>query len=167
MSDNRAPVILVTANYDLHGDMLVRRGRALDVFNDHSTCFLDVKNVSFYQRMATEPVLELDSTLLVKDSVQLAILITEDRSSESRMFFATLEKRSVPGVISLANVIVKGQVHVKSATDETGFLSLEAAGFFPVTDATVLGHSPANAARKSPVVVVNKAAVSSLALRHG
>lgn len=166
MSDNSAPVIFVTANYDLHCSMPVRRGRALDMFNDSSTRYLEVRHVSFYQRPAEEPILDVDSTLLVKDNIQLAILVSEDRPSESRMFFATLGKKSISGVVSLPNAIVKGQVHAKSAVDAAGFLSLEAASFFPVTDATVLGHSPTSGAFESSVVAVNKAAVSSLTLLH-
>lgn len=159
-----ASVIFVMAHYDVHCQISIRSGRAFDVFNDGTTRFLELENVRFFQRTCNEPMLEVNRTVLVKDNVHLAILMDEDRSNERKVFFATREKKTMQGVISLPTVIVKGEVHVKAASDAQGFLSIEAASFFPVTDATVLGYSSAAAPLNSTVVLVKKDAISSLAL---
>ena len=159
-----ASVIFVMAHYDLHCNISKRSGRALDVFNDHSTRYLELEDARFYYRASTEPVIEVNRTMLVKDNVHLAILVSEDRKKENTFFFATREKRTMQGVISLPSVIVKGDVHVKAATDVPAFLSIAAGSFFPVTNATVLGHASAAVPLESPVVLVKSAAISSMAL---
>jgi hypothetical protein len=159
-----ASVIFVTAHYDLHCNVPIRAGRALDAFNDHTTRFLELQNVKFFERARSEPLLEVGNTLLVKDNVHLALLLNEDRTNERKVFFATQEKRTVQAVMSLPTVIVKGDLHLKSASDAHGFLSVEAGSFFPVTNAVVFGYTAAVKDVQSPVVLVKKDAICSLTL---
>jgi hypothetical protein len=157
-------VIFLTAHYDVHCTFSRRCQRALDAFNDTTTRFLEVETVRFHPRSSDEPLLELDKTVLVKENVYAAILTGEDRSRESRFFYAARERRTRPCVVSLPTVIVTGQLHVKGASDAQRFLALEAESFFPITDATVLGDSPRIPAIQSPVVMVKRDAVTSLSL---
>ncbi len=164
MNGASASVVFVMTHFDLHCNVSTRSGRALDVFNDHSTRYLELEDARFYCHTSTEPVIEVDRTVLVKDNVHLAILVSEDRAKETTFFFATREKKTMQGVISLPSVIVTGDVHVKAAADVPAFLSLEAGSFFPVTNASVLGHASAAAPLESPVVLVKSDAISSMAL---
>ena len=165
MSGASVSVIFVTTQYDLHCEIPIRSGRAFDVFNDSTTRFLELENVKFYQHASSEPVLEVSKTVLVKDNVHLALLVSDDRSAERKVFFAAQEKKkTMQAVVSLPTIIVKGEIHVKAAKDTQGFLSIEAASFIPVTNATVLGYSPTSVPMDSPVVLVKKDAISSLAL---
>ena len=159
-------VIFLTAHYDIHCSVLTRSGRLLDAFNDSSTRFLELENVRFFQQASGEPVMELPKSVLVKDNIHLAILVSEDRTTESKVFYATLERKTLSAVVALPTVLVKGHVHVKSAADPQGFFALEAGIFFPVTSATVLGRSAAAAPLPGSVVMVKKDAVTSLSLER-
>jgi hypothetical protein len=77
---------------------------------------------------------------------------------------AARERICLDTVISLPNVLVVGQLHVKSATDAQGYLMLEARSFIPVTAATIYDHSDSNTRLESPVVLVKKDAISSMSL---
>ncbi len=164
METASASVIFVMSHYDLHCEISTRSGRVIDVLNDHTTRYLHLDHVRFCHRARREPVLETNKTVLVKDNVHLAILVSENRSKEGRAFFAAREKKTVNGVISLPNAIVQGEIHIKSTTDATAFLSIEATSFFAVTDATVLGISNTDAPLASHVVLVKKDAITTLTM---
>lgn len=164
MNDPTLSVIFVTAHYDLHCTFCRLDQRALDAFNDTNTRFLEVESMRYHSRSGGEPLCEVDKTVLVKDNVYAAILTSEDRSRESRFFYAVRERRTRPCVLSLPTVLVTGQLHVKRASDAQRFLALEAEAFFPVTDATVMGDSPHIQTLQSPVVMVKRDAVTSLSL---
>ncbi len=159
-------VIFVTAHYALHCNVFTRTGRLLDAFNDSSTRYLELEQVRYFEHTGDEPVLELPKSVLVKDNIHLAILVGEDRSSESKVFFATLERKTLSAVVALPTALVKGHVHVKSVNDAQGFLTLEAGNFFPVTSATVLGHAAATRQLPGSVVMVNREAIFSLSLER-
>jgi hypothetical protein len=142
----------------------VKSGRAVDVLNDTTTRYLEIEQVRFFQRTGSELVAEVPRALLVKNNVHLVLLVSEDRSNERRVFFAAQERRTHTAVISLPTVVVKGELHVKSAADPQGFLSIQAGSFIPVTDATVFGHAPDTAPIISSVVLINKDAITSLAI---
>jgi hypothetical protein len=164
VSDTALSVIFVTAHYDLYCTFSTRTQRALDALNDATTRFLDVDSVRFHPRSGSESLLDVQQTVLVKENVHAAILTNEDRSRESRFFFAARERRTRPSVLVLPTVIVTGQLHMKAASDAQRFLALEASSFFPVTDATVTGDMPHTESRQSPVVMVKRDAVISLSM---
>ncbi len=163
-------VIFVTAHYDVHCTVFTRGGRLLDAFNDSNTRFLELEDVRYFAHGSREPAIELPKTLLVKENIHLAILVSEDRRNESKVFFATLERRTMNAVVALPTVVVKGQVHAKAAVDPQGFLTYEAASFFPVTSATLIGNLALDrlSGTESPgaVIMVNKNAIFSLSLER-
>jgi len=163
VNSSSASVVFITAHYDLHCSMTLRSGRAFDVFNDHTTRFLELENVRYCPHLSGESICDVQRALLVKDNVQLALLVSEDRSNASRVFYAAQAKRILQAVITLPTAMVTGLVHMKSANDAHGFLSIEAASFIPVTNAQLIG-SPGAAAVESPVAMVKKDAITSFAL---
>ncbi len=166
MSNTSISVVFVTSHFDLHCELSIRSGRALDAFNDTTTKFMNVENVRFHQHTQQEPVLTVKSSVVVKDNVFLALLLDEDRPSERKVFFAVQEKRSMRAVMTLPTVIVEGSLHMKISNDAPSFLSLESGVFFPVTDATVHGSDRFDPSTTYPVVMVKAAAISSLSLQR-
>lgn len=164
VNNGSTPVILVMNHFDVHCRIPIGAGRVLDTFNDQTTGYLEAEDVRVYQRAGGEPMFDLSKTVIVKENVNLVILVSEDRSSESRVFFAAQDKKTTSSVVSLPSVIVKGQIHLREATNARGFLSIQAASFFPITEATVVGQAYADTPLKSRVVLVRKDAVSSVAL---
>ncbi len=88
---------------------------------------------------------ELASTVLVKSSLQAVLLLDEDRPNESKVFFASMARKTMEVVVTLPTILVEGRIHTKSATDLQAYLSLEAGSFFPVTAAKVRGQICARA----------------------
>ncbi len=158
-------VIFVTKHYDLYCNVCTRSVRLLDAFNDSSTRYLELDNVRYCRPEGEEPVLELPKALLVKDNIHLAILVSEDRRNESKVFFATLERRTMQATVALPNVLVTGQIHAKGANDPQGYLTFEAGMYFPVTSAIVVGR-PDLTPSPGAVVMVNKSSVVTLALER-
>ena len=69
--------------------------------------------------------------------VQAVLLLNEDRSNESKVFFASLARKTLEVMILLPTMIVHGRIHTKAGGDMPTFLSLETGTFFPVTGTTV------------------------------
>ena len=166
VNGDSTPVIFVMGQHDLHCNLSIGSARALDIFNDQSTQYLEVTNARFCPRASDEPLVEVRRTVLVKENLHLVVLVGEDRSSERRVFFATRAKTTVHVILSLPTVVVQFHIHLTSATDTPGFLSIQSSTFFPVTNATVLGHTSATQSLKCGAVLVRKDAVSSVALLH-
>ena len=94
MNGATASVIFVMTHYDVHCDVSTRGSRILDMFNDQTTKFLDLENVRVFQRTASEPMIELPKSVLAKANIHLAILVSEDRSTESKVFFARAREKA-------------------------------------------------------------------------
>ena len=101
MNGSSTSATLVTPHYDLHCQLSVRGNRALELFNDASKRFLSVEDVRFHPHCGDSPLLDVSQTLIVKENVHLVILDSEDRSKESRFYFAARERRTFQTVISL------------------------------------------------------------------
>lgn len=148
----------------MHCNLPTGYSRALDSFNDQTTKFLELCDARFFRRSESEPLAESPKVVLIKDNVHVAILLGEDRSTERTLFFASRSTNAVPALVTLPNVIVRGLIHMKSAKDVPGFFSFDAGTFFPITNATVLGHCSVAQPIEHAVAMVRKDAVSSIAL---
>ena len=54
------------------------------------------------------------------------MLLDEDRRSESKVFFASLARKTIDVVVTLPTILVEGRIHTKTANDPQTYLSLEA-----------------------------------------
>lgn len=165
MNSHSATAVFVSFHYDTHGTVVTGAGRLLDVLNDQNTRFLKLENVRVCPRAENHALVELGSSVLIKDNVHLVMLLGEDRSSESKVFFASLARKTVDVVVTLPTVVVEGRIHTKSASDAQAYLSLEAGAFFPLTAARIQDDACEDGWLDSPVVLVNKALLSSISFK--
>ena len=136
--------------------------RALDAVNDHSTRFLKLESVRVCASGQSEPLFELPNTVVLKSMVQAVLLLNEDRSNESKVFFASLARKTHEATILLPTMIVNGRIHTKAGGDMPTFLSLETGMFFPVTGATVRYGDRFETTRQCPVVLVQKDQIATI-----
>ena len=92
---------------------------------------------------------ELASTVLVKSNLQAVLLLGDNRSSESKVFFASLARKTMDVVVTLPTILVEGRIHPKMANDLQAYLTLEAGAFFPVTAAKSAGRLDPATCRKA------------------
>jgi hypothetical protein len=161
VNGSSASAILILPHYELHGDVPTGSGRLLDVLNDQSTRFLKMAHVRFVRRGSNHIVSEVSNSVVVKSNIHLALLVDEDRPNYTKFFYATQERKTLDSLITLPTMLIEGRIHLKTAADPQSFLSIEAGTFFPVTNATI-HYSASSEPTDSPVVLINKEAVSSL-----
>ncbi|MHB0959982.1 MAG: hypothetical protein ACYC6N_11050 [Pirellulaceae bacterium] len=162
MNSQSAKAVFVLSQYDVYGRAAVGSARMLDVLNNETTRFLKLESVRICPPGDLVAITELANTLLVKSQLQAVLLPDEDRPSDSKVFFASLNRKTMKVVISLPTILVEGRIHTKTATDFNGYLTLEAGIFFPVTNATVRGQSRMGNVLECPVILVNKETVSTI-----
>lgn len=165
MSKFTADVVFVSNHFDLHGSVTTGSRRVVDVLNDPTTRFLKLDDPRICPRRSTAVISRLRSCLVAKDSVHVVHLVGEDRPNESKVFFAAQARKTVDVVLTLPTVLIEGRIHVKSAVDPQGFLTLESGTFFPVTSAQFHDDSPEAASPAHSVILVNKNFVSALAFQ--
>jgi hypothetical protein len=163
VTSNSAAAIFVTSHFDVHGTVSTGSSRILDVLNDHNTRFLKLDKASIFPHGQSTPISELHSTVLVKANIHLVLLLGEDRPSESKVFFASLSRKTVNVVLTMPTTIVEGRIHVKAASDPQGYWSLEAGTFFPITTGTIRDANGTAEPRSMSVILVNKDVASSFA----
>jgi hypothetical protein len=100
--------------------------------------------------------------VIVKTHLQAVLMLGEDRSSESKVFFASLARKTMDVVVTLPTILVEGRIHTRVANDLLAYLSLEAGVFFPVTAAKIRGRMRMGNLLECPVVLVNKDKVSTI-----
>lgn len=161
MKDKHTVAILFLSDYGLRCTIPTGGNRLLDALNDPSSDYLEVSRARFFQRDDFQTVIDVSSTLVVKSAIQL-VVIDEADEDDRKLFYATLERKTYEAVISLPTTIVEGTLHVKSARDPQAFLSIEAAGFFPVTNAKI--HQLTSSADKleSRVALIRTKTITSL-----
>ncbi len=165
MTGHSATAIFVLSHHDARGTVDTGTGRLLDVLNDQYTRFMKLDNVRVCPRAESHALVELSHTVLIKDNIHLVILLGEDRRTESKVFFASLARKTLDVVITLPTIVVEGRIHTKAATDPQSYLSLEAATFFPLTTARIQDDACEGGWLESPVVLVNKGALSSISFK--
>ena len=134
----------------------------MDVLNDGNTRYLPIQKGQVACECNHDVVAELDGSLVVKDNLQMALLIGGSSGSRN-LFFATLERRTARVAITMPRALVRGAIHVKLARDAQSFLSIEASNFIPVTDATVQYLNLDDEPSDNVVAFVNRDYISSLA----
>ncbi|MHB8969567.1 MAG: hypothetical protein ACYC3X_05885 [Pirellulaceae bacterium] len=162
MNSQSASTVFVLPHYDVYGTAPIGTTRILDVLNDHTTRYLKLNDVRICAPGDPLAMAELASTVLDKNSLQAVLLLGDDRQNESKVFFATLARKTTNVFITLPTIIVEGRIHNKHASDYQTYLSLEATAFFPVTAATVRGPMGIGNRLESPVVLVHKDRVSTI-----
>ncbi len=158
-----ASTILLMSDFGMYCDVRTGGMRLLDMMNDVNSRYLKVENAKVFPRSDVDSIKAFGDATVVKDQVQLAVSVGDGKKKDDKLYFATLERRTVDTILSMTHGLVKGQLHVKQAKDAASFLSLEAAGFIPVTRATITGFATDAKSLESPFVVVNKNAISSIA----
>ncbi len=153
------------SHYDAHGTVATGTGRLLDVLNDQNTRFLKLDNVRICPRAESHALVELTSTVLIKNNIHLVLLLGEDRRSESKVFFASLARKTIDVVVTLPTILVEGRIHTKTANDPQAYLSLEAGLFFPLTAAKIQDDACEGGWLESPVVLINKEMLSSISFK--
>jgi hypothetical protein len=98
----------------------------------------------------------------MKSMVQAVLLLNEDRSNESKVFFASLARKTLEATILLPTMIVIGRIHTKASGDIPTFLSLETGTFFPVTGTTVRCGDRFETTRQCPVVLIHKDRIATI-----
>lgn len=162
MTDSTGSAVFVLPHYDVHGRITATSSRALDVMNDHSTRFLKLDSVRVCGPGCPEPLLELPHTVVLKNLVQAVLLFNEDRTSESKVYFASLARKTQEATILLPTMFVKGRVHSKAGGDMLTFLSLETGIFFPVTNAQVRYGEHFATSLDCQVVLVQKDRIATI-----
>ncbi len=162
MNDSTSTAIFVLPHYDVHGHITSTSSRALDAMNDHSTRFLKLESVRVCAAGCAEPLFELPHTVVLKSMVQAVLLLNEDRSNESKVYFASLARKTPEATILLPTMIVKGRIHTKAGGDMPTFLSLETGMFFPVTGARVQYGDRFEATLDCQVVLVHKDQIATI-----
>ena len=165
MNSDSATALFVLSHHDAHGTVATGTGRLLDVLNDQNTRFLKLDNVRICPRAESHALVELTSTVLVKNNIHLVLLFGEDRRSESRVFFASLARKTIDVVVTLPTILVEGRIHTKTAHDAQAYLSLEAGFFFPLTAAKIQDDACEGGWLESPVVLINKEVLSSISFK--
>jgi hypothetical protein len=165
VNSHSATAIFVLSHYDAHGSVDTGTGRLLDVLNDQNTRYLKLENVRICPRAETHALVELASTVLIKNNIDLVVLLGEDRRSESKVFFASLARKTIDAVVTLPTILVEGRIHTKMANDPQAYLSLEAGAFFPLTAAKIQDDACEGGWLESPVILVNKEALSSISFK--
>jgi len=163
-----AAAFFVLSHHDLHGLVATGTGRLLDILNDQNTRYLKLNNVRICPRAENHTLVTLASTILLKNNIHLALLLGENRRSEGQVFFASLARTTIDVVLSLPTVVVEGRIHAKAAKaaqDPQTYLSLEAAAFFPLTEARILGDACSDGRQENSVILVNKEAISSISYK--
>lgn len=162
MNDPTGTAVFVMPHYDVHGHITATNSRALDVLNDHSTRFLKLDSVRVCAAGRPDPLFELPNTVVLKSMVQAVLLLNEDRSNESKVYFASLARKTQEVTILLPTMIVKGLIHTKAGGDMTTFLSLETGMFFPVTGVHVRYGDHFEATRDCEVVLIHKDRIATI-----
>jgi hypothetical protein len=165
VNSDSATALFVLSHHDAHGTVATGTGRLLDVLNDQNTRFLKLNDARICPRAERHALVELTSTLLIKNNIHLVVLLSEDRRGESRVFFASLARKTIDVVVSLPTVVVEGRIHTKMANDAQAYLSLEAGAFFPLTAARIQDDACEGGWLESPVVLINKEMLTSISFK--
>jgi hypothetical protein len=165
VNSHSATAVFVSFHHDTHGTVVTGTSRLLDVLNDQNTRFLRLENVRICPRAENHALVELNTCALIKDNIHLVMLLGDDRRSESKVFFASLARKTVDVVVALPTILVAGRIHTKTASDAQGYLSLEAGAFFPLTAARIQDDACEGGWQECPVVLVNKAVLCSIAYK--
>lgn len=160
-----ATALFVLSHHDAHGSVATGTGRLLDVLNDHNTRYLKLDHVRICPRAEDHALVTLASTVLVKNNIHLVLLLGEDRRSESKVFFASLARKTIDVVLTLPTLLVEGRIHAKAAQDPQAYLSLEAGAFFPLTGARIQDDACEDGWQENSVILINKEAISSISFK--
>lgn len=162
MTTSSASAILLMSHYGMQCEIQTGRVRVLDVLNDQSSHYMQVEDAKIFRRDSMESRIKVPRALVVKDNIHMVVPVGESHKDDSKLFFATLERRTYSVSVMLPSGLVEGCLHVKSAKDPQSFLAVEAAPFVPVTKATVYDLASSAQRLESPVVLIKKATISSL-----
>jgi len=165
VNTHSATALFVLSHYDAYGSVATGTVRLLDVLNDQNTRYLKLDSVRICPRAESHALVELTSTLLIKNNIQLVVLLGEDRRSESKVFFASLARKTIDVVVTLPTILVEGRIHTKMANDAQKYLSLEAGAFFPLTAAKIQDDACEGGWQECPVILINKEALSSISFK--
>jgi hypothetical protein len=161
VAEKPTEAILFLSEYGVRCTISTGNMRLLDLLNDANSQYLRVTNARFFQRGDFQSAIDIQETVVVKTGIQL-VVIDEADESDGKLFFATLERKTRQAMVSLPTAIVKGTLHVKMARDPQAFLSVEAAGFVPLTNARIYQLTSSAKTLESRVALIRREEITSL-----
>ena len=162
MSSTRTPAILMVDEHLIIGEVQTRGMRLLEVLNDHLTDWLHVYDVHLARRGAMANSIEsLDEVALRKSEIKLALLGGGKHESPEKRRYSLVDKKLYFAVALVSGYEVRGRLHLKGSSDLDRVL-VEMSNFVPLTEAAVSHAELAGEKLEASVVLINKAAISTL-----
>jgi len=155
--------ILVLADVLIHCEVATRGKRVIDQLNDRESNYVAGTNARIFRHPTEGPTLVPGDIVIVKDQIHMAMPV-EAKVGSDKLFFATIERQHFKVVLTTSNAVLRGNIQAKIAKDPRSFLTVDAGPFFAVTGTTV-SHPFLEERLETPVVIVGKTHVSSLAFQ--
>ncbi|MBC7236426.1 MAG: hypothetical protein H5T69_11350 [Chloroflexi bacterium] len=163
-------VNLLVDGYLITGEVKTEERRLLDILNDDSSDYVSLDQARIYRLDAPdEPVVTLDTILVNKRSLNLAVVTAERPAPPRQRELLYVEKQINRAFITVPHCQVWGQVHLPYSpfpvTPES-YLTRDADAFFPITQAEVRSDESSYRLERgaAQVVLVRKAAIGVFSL---
>src|SRR6185295_3671123 len=144
MTPIRVPILVVTGRHSLscslaHGDQ-----RILEVLNDRSSEFLQIKDVEVHRCLCIECTEKLDEATIRKSAIDFVLLRQDKHEAAHRRPFAFVDKHPYRANLLLGEHEIEGILMLKGATDPVVALGREASSFIPITNAQLSSYGAAD-----------------------
>jgi hypothetical protein len=164
MAERGASVVLITHQHRIAGAVQTKGKRLLDVLNDKTTDYLDIRDVQVFRGTDTETcVAAFPEALALKADISLMVVLAEKHEAPRKRLYGFVRKRPYPVFITVPGYEIQGRMHLTGPPEPLAVLARETDVFFPVTQATVSQVITGEPLEVS-VVMVNKTCIGLFSL---
>jgi len=158
------PVMLVTAEHVIAGNIDTRDLRISEILNDIDTSYVRIGDAGLFGKARNKQITTLRQCIVLKSMLELVLILDKQHETPQKRRHHFVEKKIVPVFLTVHGCEVRGGLPLERVgqtdPDPIWVLNQRTPQFFPVTQATVSRVVGAAGPLQVPTVIVNTAAVS-------